>query len=252
MEPLSVTASIVGILAAAAKVVEILGPAISRLKEAQPSAKAICSEINNSITILSALQKLFDNPDVVPQTRKDLIQLDQLIATFTDGVLLYSELEALVLQLGTATDTWRSRIQWARKEKDFASLLLKMQYFKSSITAILNILQYNSDIEAARSQTELSSVIISMLESDRDLARRLTTTITTPIRYFDFERDLEASRVYRQATRDTVDFSFRSSAVGSHAWSTLSDVSLSDISTISVVGLPVYQKDITNSYHYQF
>ena len=141
MDPLSVTASIVGILAAAGKVVEILGPVISILKEAQPSTRAICSEINNSIIILSALQKLFDDPDLIPRKRKDLIQLDQLIAAFTDGVFLYSELEALALQLGTATDTLRSRIQWARKEKDFASLLSRMQYFKSSITAILNILQ---------------------------------------------------------------------------------------------------------------
>ena len=98
-------------------------------------------EINNSVIILSALQKLFDDPDLIPQKRKDLIQLDQLIATFTDGVFLYLELEALALQLGTTTDTLRSRIQWARKEKDFASLLSRMQYFKSSITAILNILQ---------------------------------------------------------------------------------------------------------------
>jgi hypothetical protein len=141
MDPLSVAASIVGILAAAGKVVEILGPVISILKEAQPSTRAICSEINNSIIILSALQKLFDDPDLIPRKRKDLIQLDQLIATFTDGVLLYSELEAHALQLGTATDTLRSRIQWARKEKDFASLLSRMQYFKSSISAILNILQ---------------------------------------------------------------------------------------------------------------
>ena len=82
--------------------------------------------------------------------------------------------------------------------------------------------------------------------------RASIATITTSIRYFDFERDLEASRVYSRATRDTVDFSFRSSAVGSHAWSTLSDVSLSDISIISVIALPVYPKDITNGHHYQF
>ena len=84
-------------------------------------------EINNSIFILSALQKLFDDPDLIPQKRKDLIQLDQLIAAFTDGVFLYSELEALALQLGTGTGTLCSRIQWARKEKFFASLLSSMQ-----------------------------------------------------------------------------------------------------------------------------
>ena len=69
---------------------------------------------------------------------------------------------------------------------------------------------------------------------------------------FEFESDLEASRVYRKAQRDTVDFSFRSSIARTHTWSTLSDLSLSDISAISVIALPMYSSDITNGYHYEF
>lgn len=68
----------------------------------------------------------------------------------------------------------------------------------------------------------------------------------------DFEDDLESSRVYRRAQRDTMDFSFRSSIARSNAWSVFSGLSLSDISIISVIGLPVLPKDITNAYHYNF
>jgi hypothetical protein len=67
-----------------------------------------------------------------------------------------------------------------------------------------------------------------------------------------FQIDLEASRVYRKANRHSSDNSFCSSAVPSHAWTGLSDVSLSDISVISVVALPITSSDISNSEHYRF
>jgi hypothetical protein len=67
-----------------------------------------------------------------------------------------------------------------------------------------------------------------------------------------FQRELEQSRVYRKATCLETDASYRSSVVRSHAWTTLSDISLSDISAISVVALPLQATDITNAQHYTF
>jgi hypothetical protein len=64
-------------------------------------------------------------------------------------------------------------------------------------------------------------------------------------RVFAFERVLKASRVYRRAKRPTDDRSFRSSIPLSHAWTALSDLSLSDISAISVVALPLAETDIS-------
>jgi cell division control protein 24 len=69
---------------------------------------------------------------------------------------------------------------------------------------------------------------------------------------FDFEDDLESSRVYRRALRETMDYSFRSSVARSHNWSVFSGLSLGDISIMSVIALPVYQDDITNPEHYHF
>lgn len=48
-----------------------------------------------------------------------------------------------------------------------------------------------------------------------------------------FERDLNTSRVYRRAKRHSMDYSICSSKVLSHAWTKLSDISLSGISVIS-------------------
>ena len=65
-----------------------------------------------------------------------------------------------------------------------------------------------------------------------------------------FEDDLEASRVYtRAALYDFCDRSFVSSAIRTNAWSILS---LSDISVISVLALPIFQGDISNQEHYSF
>jgi cell division control protein 24 len=65
-----------------------------------------------------------------------------------------------------------------------------------------------------------------------------------------YETDLEASRVYRRVHRDTMDFSMRSSVAYSRAWSVFTGLSLSQISAISAIALPLYPEDISNPQHY--
>ena len=68
---------------------------------------------------------------------------------------------------------------------------------------------------------------------------------------FDFENDLETSRPYRRAQRDTMDFSFRSSIAHTNAWSHFSGLSLSKVSIISAIALPLYPDEIENAQHYE-
>jgi hypothetical protein len=142
MDPLSVAASIIGILAAAVKVAEILGPLVSTLKDTAKCAARIYAEVNSTRIILSALQALFEDLNSAPRRRRGLIQVSQLIATLTDGVLLFGELEPLVLQLGTTTEKWTTRIQWALKKDLMNSFIARVQLFKGSIGVMLNILQW--------------------------------------------------------------------------------------------------------------
>lgn len=83
-------------------------------------------------------------------------------------------------------------------------------------------------------------------------ATSIITNASLAVSKFDFEDDLELSRVYRRAVRETMDFSFRSSIARSHNWSVFSGLSLGDISILSVIALPLYQGDITNAEHYDF
>ena len=67
-----------------------------------------------------------------------------------------------------------------------------------------------------------------------------------------FQIDLEASRVYMRTQLYQSDVSFTTSIVRTHAWSIFSKISLSQVSCISAIALPVYSDDISNGELYQF
>lgn len=146
MDPLSVSASIAGLLTAAGAVARLLNLYIATARDTPKIAAQVSAEMHEATIILSALRQLAQNMASVSAQRAVLISVDQIVAVLTDGVLVFSDLEASVglLPLGAPSATrlaiW-SRLQWARKETELASLLSRLQGFKSSISLMLNILQ---------------------------------------------------------------------------------------------------------------
>ncbi|KAH7009894.1 hypothetical protein EDB80DRAFT_415205 [Ilyonectria destructans] len=302
MDPLSVAASIAGLLSAAGQVAKVLGPYVSAAKETPEITARVHAEVQSAAVILSALKNITNNLASVPAQCARLIQVDQVITILTDGVLLFSELEAALRSLPSqelegSRLPLRARLLWARKESAFVTLLTRLQGFKSSVSLVLMILSNESDRLAAHHQEQLSINVNALLESNHALSRRLmnledacdirsiaptqpnlastagqTDLVSSPdfnltsattsqpsiaqeaatASMFRFEDDLEASRVYRRAQRDTMDFSFRSSMAGTNSWSVFSGLSLGDVSIMSVIALPVYSKDLVNSEHYDF
>ncbi|RSM07435.1 hypothetical protein CEP52_005254 [Fusarium oligoseptatum] len=303
-DPLSIAASIAGLLSTTGQIAKFLGPYVSAAKETPQITAHVYSEVQSTQVILAGLQDLTQNLGAIQARHAALIAVHQVVTILTDGVLLFSELEAVVRSLPPREGSdqrlpLRARLLWARKESTFTPLLTRVQSFKSSMTLILMILQSDSDRLAVQHQEQLSVNINTLLESNHALSRRLmnledaldvqtivskrmslmsvsgtgpqsgtsvetqstlTDTSTQPtsqgsdldLSKFDFEDDLESSRVYRRAQRDTMDFSFRSSIAPSNIWSVFSGLSLGDISIISVIALPVYQEDITNAENYDF
>lgn len=149
MDPLSVAASIAGLLSAAGAVTKALAPYVAAARETPKVAVQVHSEMQSITIILSALQSLARNLGSVPVQRAALIQVDHVVAVLTDGVLIFSDLEVLVTSLGSPGDlspsitrlSLRSRLQWARKETEISLILARLQCFKSSASLILNILQ---------------------------------------------------------------------------------------------------------------
>ncbi|KAI8240351.1 modin [Colletotrichum sp. SAR 10_99] len=309
-DPLSIASSIVGILAAAGKLIEILGPYISAAKDTPKIAVSVHAEVVNSRIILSALHSLLDNLGAASRNRALLVSIDDLIAVFTNGVFIFSELEGSVSPMGlSGTDRIRARMQWARKESELSGILTRLQAFKNTTLLLLNILQCDSDRRAARTQDELATKVSTLLQND-DLSRRLERLEDTfdalsrieprnpkeaqrrPVdlskecsegqslcsmstkkpQYadsapyessnspeppfvmpkFEFEAALDESMPYRRAREDTVDNSVKDSVAASNAWSIFSGISLSDVSILSHIAIPVYPADILNAHHYEF
>ncbi|RFN55230.1 hypothetical protein FIE12Z_483 [Fusarium flagelliforme] len=301
-DPLSIAASIAGLISITVEAGKFLSPYVSAAKETPQVAAHVFSEIQSTQVILQGLQSLTTNFASVKAQHAALIGVNQVVTILTDGVLLFSELQSELKSLPAKDEAdekipiW-ARLQWARKEGSLNALILRLQSFKSSMTLVLMILKSDSDRSAAEHQEQLTNNVKVLLETNHSLSHRLmsledafeTRTIATQRRSIlsfsgrpssqlqeqepaapnltqssfststdnslsksDFEDDLESSRVYRRAQRDTMDFSFRSSIARSNAWSILSSLSLGDISVISVIGLPVFPEDITNAHHYNF
>ncbi|KAK3346545.1 hypothetical protein B0T25DRAFT_484494, partial [Lasiosphaeria hispida] len=310
MDPMSVAASIAGLLSAAGAVSRVLGPYIAAVRDTPKIAIQVNSEVQSATIILSALQSLAQNMASVRAQRAAIVQIDHVVAALTDGVLIFSELEATVGSLSLADFSitrlaLRSRLQWARKETDFISLLARLEVFKSSVTLILTIFQSDSAMRAEECREELAQHVHQLLESSSDVARRirsledafdaksimskrwsvavslklsyaqdsetqrflnrsseddgasnsLASTLvspTSPPSFLGFEPDLEASRVYRRAQRESMDFSFRSSVAWSNGMSVFSGLTFGDVSVTAVIALPIFADEIYNSHHYNF
>ena len=73
----------------------------------------------------------------------------------------------------------------------------------------------------------------------------------TGIRRFTFEQDLRQSRVYKRVRRRNSLESLSSSTAPSFGWSCLSEMSLANVSNISVISLPIAVSELTNGEHYK-
>lgn len=67
---------------------------------------------------------------------------------------------------------------------------------------------------------------------------------------FTFDQDLHNSRPYARAMKRNSLHSAAASTLHTMGWSCLSDLSLADVSEISVIGLPITPQELWNGHHY--
>ena len=68
---------------------------------------------------------------------------------------------------------------------------------------------------------------------------------------FTFDKDLNSSRPYARAMRRTSVYSTASSTLHTMGWSCLSDLSLAEVSEVSVIGLPITPQELWNGHRYR-
>ena len=91
------------------------------------------------------------------------------------------------------------------------------------------------------------------VEEAEDFANEPLSATTSLAATSLYEADLDTSRVYSRTRQyDLDDASFRTSTIRTHAWSVFSGLSLSQVSSISAIALPVYAADLSNNERYHF
>jgi hypothetical protein len=140
MDPLSIIASITGILTAAANVSNILG----QVRDAPESVSAVLTEVNHIKIVFTALQKFLDRSRRFAPQRAALIQLDDVVVILTQTVLVFSELETLVLPISVQgrLSQWQ-RLTWAWQQPAALRLVNQLQRHKASLSLILQIIQWS-------------------------------------------------------------------------------------------------------------
>lgn len=146
MDPLSIAASIAGLLAAAVAIKKQLESFIFASRDAPQIACKIYSELQSTRAVLQVVKNLIENIATKPVRNASLVRVDQLQIILVDGVLLFSELEFAAGCLLTSIPSshilqLRCRLWWARKESTFSRLLVRLEKFKHSFSFILDIVQ---------------------------------------------------------------------------------------------------------------
>jgi cell division control protein 24 len=145
-DPLSIAASIAGLISISVEAAKFLSPYVSAAKETPQVAAHVFSEIQSTQVILQGLQSLTMDFAAVKAQHAAFIGVNQVVTILTDGVLLFSELQNELSSLPAKDEaderiSLLARLQWARKESSLNTLIVRLQSFKSSMTLVLMILK---------------------------------------------------------------------------------------------------------------
>jgi hypothetical protein len=135
--------SVVGLIGAAGKVGSVLLAVKKSLVDAPRLMDQMLSQVKELKISLSAVQSFLDGASSVPRERISLIRVEQLRATLTEAVLTFSELETLVTSI--AKDNGlpiTARLMYVWKEDAVTSIMLRLERHKSSLSLMLNIVQW--------------------------------------------------------------------------------------------------------------
>lgn len=134
--------------------------------------------------------------------------------------------------------------QVLQTNQDLCSRLGSLEFLPSNRSIRSTATKNGSDDE-----DDVSTIRPKRLASD--LIPGSSETRGTGVRRFTFENDLGQSKVYKRVKWRNSLGSLTSSDALSFGWSCLSDLSLADVSNISVVSLPIASNDLSNGQHYK-
>ena len=143
MDPLSIIASVTGILAVAAKATTTLTTFFTNMKKCPASAHSLLREITDLSACLSQVQAFLLGDQEADQNRMQLLMVEQLVVALSHCVLSMSELDKFLDSM-KITDSFsaRARLRWTREEQNITGILIRLQASKNSLNLMLTTLTW--------------------------------------------------------------------------------------------------------------
>lgn len=143
MDPLSIIASVTGILAVVAKVTTTMTTVFKNMKKCPASAQSILREIADLGACMGQVQAFLLGDQEADQSRMQLLMVEQLVVALSHSVLTMSELDKFIDSLKmTQSFSARARTRWTREEQTIAGILIRLQASKSTLNLMLTTLTW--------------------------------------------------------------------------------------------------------------
>ena len=148
MDPLSVGASIIGVLSAVRKISATASALVSGWKEAPISIRSINSEMSALRFCLEQLKPFFQGRRMAPESRNAELSVQNFVAVLSHCVLTISELEKTMdtLKADRPLAAW-TKLRWSSHEKKLNTLITRVRAATSSLNLILMIMTWYVDLK---------------------------------------------------------------------------------------------------------
>lgn len=198
MDPLSVIASLTGILGAAFKISKAASALISGWKDAPSSLHSIVSEMAALSACLAQLRPFLSKREIAPKSRMAAISVEQIVVIASSCVLSVSELQKTLDSLEPEKPlSKRVKLRWSSYEKKINMLRSRVQASTSSLNLVLTVLTCFTAEESHLSVCRLERMFSKVLEKDPDLAHRMS----------NIDSDVDSSHHAPSNDRITLDIS---------------------------------------------
>ncbi|KAM7213446.1 RhoGAP domain containing protein [Rhypophila decipiens] len=268
VDPLSIAASVIGLINAGAKITKVLVQVTKNACDAPNDCRRLKDEVETIRYVLSQLQLFFTGQSRTTRSRTSLILVDQVVVTLAACVTTFSDLDVFAENLQSEVKMGiLDRLRWSSKEDEIRHILQRVESHKSSLTLIMTILTCEKQGEAEDKVDVLCTLVQKVLEQHEFLHHRLTAIELHQLGYItDIGPDLDSvgdigalpdSSTVAESANEIRNFAFEEVLNHSRPYLLLDarDLGLcsrSEVSHISILAIPIYPGDISNSDAYVF
>ena len=142
-EPISVIASITGLLAVTAKVAALAKEYIQKERNTPSSMSNVLQEMSDLSMCLTQLQPFIQGTRTLPRPQRAAISCDQLVVIMSSSVVNLAKLEEIMDTFQTSQPlSVSNRVRWTRRETEVTELLTRIRASRSSLNLMLTIFNW--------------------------------------------------------------------------------------------------------------